>query len=96
MNEASARGRVFVRWWRRAFRAGVLAVWVCGVLALLSQGCATVKPYDMEYLTDPIMLFDEMNPDVPVLEFVVFGDIEKTWVTGTGAGGGGCVSCAGG
>ncbi|MCD6326367.1 hypothetical protein J7M28_02270 [bacterium] len=59
------------------------------------QGCATVKPYEMEFLTDPIMLFDEINPDVASLEFLVFGDAERTWVTGAGGGGGGCVSCAG-
>lgn len=64
------------------------ALWFC-------QGCATVKPYQMEFLTDPIMLFDEINPDEPTLEFLVLGDMEKAWVTGAGASGGGCVSCAG-
>ena len=59
------------------------------------QGCATVKPYEMEFLTDPIMLFEEINPDVGTLEVLVFGDMEKAWVTGGGASGGGCVSCAG-
>jgi len=49
----------------------------------------------MEFLTDPIMLFDEINPDEPTLEFLVLGDMEKAWVTGAGASGGGCVSCAG-
>ncbi|MBN1592761.1 MAG: hypothetical protein JW941_05880 [Candidatus Coatesbacteria bacterium] len=63
--------------------------------APLCTGCATVKPYDMEFLTDPIMLFEEINPDVGSLEFLVFGDMEKAWVTGGGGSGGGCVSCAG-
>jgi len=72
------------------------AIFVLLLLALpLCQGCATVKPYEMEFLTDPIMLFEEINPDVGTLEFLVFGDMEKAWVTGGGASGGGCVSCAG-
>ncbi|HUT04615.1 MAG TPA: DUF4266 domain-containing protein [bacterium] len=76
--------------------SGSLAILALLLLALgLCQGCATVKPYEMEFLTDPIMLFDEINPDVPTLEFLVLGDIEKAWVTGAGASGGGCVSCAG-
>ena len=63
--------------------------------APLCLGCATVKPFEMEFLTDPIMLFEEINPDVGSLEFLVFGDMEKAWVTGGGASGGGCASCAG-
>ncbi len=65
------------------------------VALFLCQGCATVKPYEMEFLTDPIMLFEEINPDVGTLEFLAFGDMEKAWVTGGGASGGGCASCAG-
>ncbi|MBN2209664.1 MAG: hypothetical protein JW759_10270 [Candidatus Coatesbacteria bacterium] len=77
-------------------RNRLVAVFVLLLLGLpLWQGCATVKPYQMEFLTDPIMLFEEINPDVGTLEFLVFGDMEKAWVTGGGASGGGCVSCAG-
>jgi len=61
----------------------------------ICQVCATVKPYDMELLTDPLILFEENNPDVGTLEVLVFGDMEKSWATGGGASGGGCVSCAG-
>jgi len=81
--------------------ARILKDWSFLILTLLllvlciCQGCATVKPYDMEFLTDPIMLFEEINPDVGTLEFLVFGDMEKAWITGGGASGGGCVSCAG-
>ena len=85
-----------MRWIPRVLRRRSLAVLTLLLLALcLCQGCATVKPYDMEFLTDPIMLFEEINPDVATLEFLVFGDMEKAWVTGGGASGGGCVSCAG-
>lgn len=82
-------------------RGGMLSHRLLALLAFLllalglCQGCATVKPYQMEFLTDPIMLFDEINPDAPTLEFLVLGDMEKAWVTGAGASGGGCVSCAG-
>ena len=80
----------------RFLRRRSLAILTLLLLALLlCQGCATVKPYEMEFLTDPIMLFEEINPDVATLEFLVFGDMEKAWVTGGGASGGGCASCAG-
>lgn len=91
MNSRTAK-----RWFRSAFSKPLIVLLLLVAASLsVCQGCATVKPYEMEYLTDPIMLFDEINPDVATLEFLVFGDMERAWVTGGGASGGGCVSCAG-
>ena len=88
MRRVGASAKLIVSRWALILVLAVLVVCCC-------QGCATVKPYEMEFLSNPIMLFEEINPDAASLSFLVFGDVERTWVTGAGASGGGCVSCAG-
>lgn len=58
------------------------------VLAVSMSGCATVKPYEMEHLADPIMAFDaEAEEDARELHWI---EAREGSTGGAGGAGGGC------
>lgn len=58
------------------------------LVCVVSSGCAVVKQADREYLSDPIMIFDENPIEKGVEEH--FHDYREGSVGGTGAQAGGC------
>lgn len=57
-------------------------------VAAFGTGCATVKPYEMEHLADPIMAFDaEAEEDARELHWI---EAREGSTGGAGGAGGGC------
>jgi len=68
-------------------RKGALAFLVLAAMHVLS-GCATVKPYEREYLADRIMSFDmESEEAARQLHWI---EAREGSTGGTGGAGGGC------
>lgn len=58
------------------------------VATVVLGGCATVKPYEMEQLADPIMAFDaESEEDARELHWI---EAREGSTGGAGGAGGGC------
>lgn len=65
----------------------------CRIFAILSSllllsGCATVKPYEREGLSDPIMIMDQDPHEAGIKEHHI--DYREGTKGATGAQGGGC------
>lgn len=69
---------------RSVFKLGLLL----SMTTILFSSCATVKPYEREYLADPIMEFDA-NKEEALLEMHFLLTREGS-IGGYGGAGGGC------
>ncbi|MGB5811518.1 MAG: DUF4266 domain-containing protein [Polyangiales bacterium] len=72
---------------RRKPRALALAL-CCILLGLATSGCATVKPYEREYLSRPSMDFEREATEAKFYSHVL--DSREGATGGVGSAGGGC------
>jgi hypothetical protein len=73
---------------RRIVRALPLALLVLG--ALLSVGCATLRPWDRDLLAEPQMSFVPSKPEHDVDDHVYFSKEGSSGGQNVGGGGCGC------
>ncbi|MEZ4655482.1 MAG: DUF4266 domain-containing protein [Candidatus Eisenbacteria bacterium] len=74
---------------RHRTRGVALAAWTT-VLACSGWGCATVRPWERDQLSDPIMMFDENPIDAGFDQHHLDYREGSTGATGARSGGCGC------
>ena len=68
---------------------------VCSLLLLLGSACSTIKPYEKEYLLNPLMDDQVSTSLTPIMPSAATTSFEKFATGANGGAGSSCPTCGG-